>query len=453
MRNLNHILYFGVVGLVFAAAAFIRFRVAPLSAGPDVAQFWGFAEAFRIHGIDFYRFADASDPAFPFRFWEFVYPPFWLLILGAGLLAVPLSSAMANMVDAGWRIAEKTPIILSDLAIGGLLYWAVPGPRYVKLIFASLWLFSPAAWYNSSVFGQFDAIAAAFLLASVILVERGHDRWAFILAALAGLTKQDALIPAAVMVIALIKRLPRRQLLTDTGIMAGLAAVICVPFLYTGNIVEFARSVFFPGQVPGYQEPLMYAFNGFASLLTYFHIAFGWDTAGYFVYFVPVLVAAVIAIMVTVYLNRISYIRAALAGILVFIVLFYRINYQYLVMVIPLALLVAAITPYRSERIIALALALLPSGWLWMFNVSFWFTYLKPVSDWIVPIFDRLGLTRMDVPDYAFVSFSLALTLLALTYIIGTFLLWKLPLKSLVKEEKMTGEQIKLQASYFKLRT
>jgi hypothetical protein len=176
----------------------------------------------------------------------------------------------------------------------------------------------------------------------------------------------------------------------------------------------------------------MYAFNGFGSLLTYFHTAFGWDTSGYFIYFIPVLAAAVIATMVMVYLNKISYIRAALAGALVFIALFYRINYQYLMIVIPLALLAAAITPYRSERIAALVLALLPSAWLWMFNVSFWFTYLKPASDWIVPFFDSVRLTRMDVPDYAFVAFSMVLTLLALTYITGTFLFWKLPLRSLV---------------------
>ena len=49
------------MALVFLVAAFCRVWVAPFSAGPDVAQFWAFADVFRDHGLDFYRYADATD--------------------------------------------------------------------------------------------------------------------------------------------------------------------------------------------------------------------------------------------------------------------------------------------------------------------------------------------------------------------------------------------------------
>jgi hypothetical protein len=44
-----------LLGIVFALAAFIRVWAAPLSAGPDVNQFWAFAQTFQQYGLDFYR--------------------------------------------------------------------------------------------------------------------------------------------------------------------------------------------------------------------------------------------------------------------------------------------------------------------------------------------------------------------------------------------------------------
>jgi hypothetical protein len=107
MRKFGYVLHPLVLGLIFAAAAFIRFRVAPLSAGPDVAQFWSFTEVFRLYGLDFYRYAGATLEIFPFQYWAYVYPPVWLLILAVARLTVPLSSATDSMVDA---VPMKTPI-------------------------------------------------------------------------------------------------------------------------------------------------------------------------------------------------------------------------------------------------------------------------------------------------------------------------------------------------------
>ena len=273
-----------VLGIFTAGAAYIRFWAAPLSSGVDVPQFWAFAKVFQQHGLDFYRYADAQGDIFPTQGWGYVYPPIWLLLLRLALFAVPNSFASSDVVDSSWRLAEKTPIIAADLAIGILLFWAIPGGKLKKLFFAFLWLFHPTAWYNSAVFGQFDAIAAALLLLSVILLERGNDRWAFGIAALAVLTKQHVLIPVLMMAAVSIRKLGWKRLGQDAGIFAGVVAVFSIPFLVTGNIVPYVTSVVFPGQTPDYQTPLMYAFNGGASLLTYLHEALKWDTHGTFVY-------------------------------------------------------------------------------------------------------------------------------------------------------------------------
>ena len=178
--------------------------------------------------------------------WGFVYPPVWLLILRVALFFAPSSSATAVMVDPGWRFAMKIPIIAADLAIGLLLYWAVPGSKRRKLLFASLWLLHPTAWFESGVFGQFDAVAAAFLLACVIFLIKGKDRLAFLFAGLAVMTKQHTLIAIGMMIIVCTRYMNMRRLLTNCAITAGVIALFSLPFLLTGNFIAYAHSLFLP---------------------------------------------------------------------------------------------------------------------------------------------------------------------------------------------------------------
>ena len=109
-------------------------------------------------------------------------------------------SGVTLSLDPAWRLAIKMPIIAADLAIGLLLYWAVPGSKCRKLLFASLWLLHPTAWFESGVFGQFDAVAAAFLLTCVIFLMKGKDRLAFVFAGLAIMTKQHTAVAVAMIV-------------------------------------------------------------------------------------------------------------------------------------------------------------------------------------------------------------------------------------------------------------
>lgn len=413
--------------LVLAIAAFIRFWAAPISAGQDVAQFWAFAKIFQDHGLDFYRYADAKLDIFPYYGWSFCYPPIWLLILGLVLFFVPSSLVAGHTIDTSWRIAMKCPIIVADLAIGLLIYWAVPGSKLRKLLFASLWLFHPTAWYESAVFGQFDAIAAAFLLVSVIMLMKGKDILAFLFAGLAVMTKQHTFIPIAMMVVINARYMTKRRFLTNCAICVGTAILLSVPFLFTGNFYSYARSLFLPGSMPEYQTPLVFACSGIGSLLTYLHNVFGWDTSGLFVFTIPLLVITLIITAVLSYKKAITPLQGALVGFLVLISLLYRVNYQYLVIYIPLAILQASRTNYRSEKIFALLIALLPAVWIWLTNIPFWFNDHDPTYPWVVPILARVGLLERYLPDYAYVSFAVVLMCLSLTYVMLTFLRWRQP--------------------------
>ena len=435
------------LAIVLVIAASIRFMVAPLSPGPDVAQFWAFAKVFQTHGLDFYRYADVTLDIFPFKGWAFVYPPVWLLSLGLSLAAVPESFASPTVVDASWRLAAKTPIIVADLVVGVLLYWAVRGPRTRKLVFASLWLFHPTAWYESAVFGQFDAIAAAFLLASVLLFGKRMNKPAFLLAGLAFMTKQHTLMALTPVMAITVRRLSWRQFLRGFVMFLAVAMSLSIPFLLSDNLLSYARSVFLPSQEPNYQQPLVYAFSGTGSLLTYIHDVFGWETSGLLKLNLPVLGIALLAAVLLSYIRLDKLTESALAGFLLFVGLSYQVNYQYLVAYIPLAILTASNTTRTYERASALLLALLPSLWLWLFDVSFWFRYFQPSSDQVTPLLSLFGLTRYS-PDYVYVCFALVLMSLALTYVFITFAVapskrnWQRPPKAdcLCEEHLLTAQ-------------
>ncbi len=402
LSNKAKIFHVLAIGLVLALAAFIRYWAAPLSTGPDVAQFWAFAREFQLHGLDFYRYADASAETLPFQWWGFVYPPVWLLVLKGALLAAPSSSATSFMVDAGWRLAMKTPIILADLAIGVILYQAVSGSRLRRLVFACLWLLHPTSWYESAVFGQFDAIAAAFLLASLLMLERGRDKLAFLFAGLAVMTKQHTLLPLAMMWAISARRLGKRWLVHNSLIFLGVVVAMSIPFLLTGNLPSYARAVILPMQGVDYQEPLEFTFSGSGALVTYLHHVFGWENVGLLHLNSPVLVIALLAAIVLVYRRSVTLAQGALIGLLLFIAIFYRINYQYLVVYIPIALLAASRAHYRDEKIVTLALAMLPAAWLWLFNVSAWFVYMEPYNSWVRPLLAHIGPVQvMGVPACA----------------------------------------------------
>lgn len=429
MKNFTSYYHFFILGIFLAAAAYFRIWAAPLSAGPDVAQFWAFATVFHTNGLDFYRFAEAKLAIFPFSGWGYFYPPVWLLILGLCLLIIPDTHATELMVDPSWRLVMKSPIIAADLVIGCLIFWTVPGRKWLRLLFTGLWLFHPTAWFESAVFGQFDAIAAAFLLASIIALERGSNLWAFILAGLAVMTKQHTLLAVGLMIIALVRNIGWKPTLKYIGILCGLAVVISLPFLVTGNFVDYFRSIIFSASAPGYQYPIIYAFSGIGSSLTYIHNTWGWDTGGVFNYCIPALIISWLIAGVFVYRRKITPLRAALIGICLFVAIFYRINYQYLVIYIPLALMVAAKTDHWSERIISLILALAPLAWIWISDPAYWFTYLDPKDFEAFSNLEKAGLGRWGTPDYAYVILASGIMVLCLAYVVGAFLWWRRPLR------------------------
>ena len=417
-----------ILVFVLAVAAFLRIWAAKISSGPDVPQFWAFAKVFQAHGFDFYRYADAQLDIFPMKGWGFVYPPIWLLISRVSLFFAPHSQLInvgGNLIaDPAWRLAIKMPIIVADLAIGLLLYWGVPGSKRRKVLFASLWLLHPTAWFESGVFGQFDAVAAAFLLTCVILLMKGKDRLAFVFAGLAIMTKQHTALAVALIVIVCVRNMNFKRLLTNCAITTGVIAVISIPFIVTGNLIPYAHSIFIAGSPPGYQDPLVFAFSGLGALLTFLHNSFLWENTRLISLTLPLLIIAFIITAILSYKRWITPLQGALAGFLVFVAFYYRINYQYLIIYIPLALLLAASTKYKFERVFALVVAMLPAVWPWITNIPWWFHDTQPGYEWVPNMFRHIGLPQRYLPDWVNVVFAGVIMCTAIAYIVLAFTKW-----------------------------
>jgi len=76
------------------------------------------------------------------------------------------------------------------------------------------------------------------------------------------------------------------------AIAAAVVVGLSIPFLITGNVMPYLKAIVFPGQEPGYQYPLVFAFSGSGALLTYLHDTFGWETVGWLQINTYVLIAA-----------------------------------------------------------------------------------------------------------------------------------------------------------------
>lgn len=91
---------------------------------------------------------------------------------------VLFSQHLATVTTVGFNLVMKTPLILSDLAVGYLIYVVMMdrfNDRRKALIAMSLWLFCPVTIYMSSIGVQFDTMSALLLMLTIYYVRRG--RW------------------------------------------------------------------------------------------------------------------------------------------------------------------------------------------------------------------------------------------------------------------------------------
>lgn len=212
------------VWLVFSLAFFLRVGLSFLPGlAWDMGTFTAWSMALVSRGIPHFYGSLWCD-----------YPPGYLYILW---MIGHLYRLIHPVLDSNllYPLLIKFPPILADLGIGFVIYrWT---GRYLdskySLIATALFLFNPAIWLNSAIWGQADSVLVLWLLAAIYFLIHGEGKalWAGGgLLGLAILTKPQALLFLPLIGLWLWRRHSPRKSLFIVLATLGAMAILSLPF-------------------------------------------------------------------------------------------------------------------------------------------------------------------------------------------------------------------------------
>ncbi len=334
---------------VFSALA-VRLSVAPFTGHPwDVYVWIKSAEMFSSGFWNVYRVSEI--PSFPWGFYN--YPPVWLLVLTAAYVAVGGLSAGLNALV----LAIKAPIIAADLLVaywihrlGGLLGL---DRRKRDLVFAAYAL-NPLPVFVSGVWGMFDPLAVLFALLGIELLIRHRPVAAGLSIGIGAATK---IFPALLIPLGLfwIRREGRSSWRTEAvGFVTAATAVpiaASIPFLLT-DPTSYVEKLFMHAKNVGQFTywTLLAPLTGTAAASVISFVAF----------------ALAYVILLRKFSNDYSgpeslvYYSTAVIG--AFLATSVKVNVQYLLWFLPLALLVVMHGTRRAWKEIATAVVVLEAA-------------------------------------------------------------------------------------------
>lgn len=186
------------------------------------------------------------------------YPPFNAYIFWVfGTLAKHLS-----VFGTGALIyVLKLPANIFDMATSTLIYLFLRKRIDPKksLYAASLYLFNPATIFNTSIWGQYDAIYTFFLVLSLIFVIDSKPRLSAAVYGVALLTKPQSIALAPLIIYLIYKKYGWERFITSILAMASTVLVLIMPFTWD-DPVTFLFNIYSTGYA-GYQYTTINAFN------------------------------------------------------------------------------------------------------------------------------------------------------------------------------------------------
>ncbi len=407
--------------IVLGIGLFLRISIAPYSTGSDIPQFAGFADTFLRHGICFYKYVGAENwfsEKWPYP-WPYVYGPMWALMLS------PIRLFIGSPIEFGWRgstyyvyapmdwiVGVKAILIAFDTLSAILLYMILCRlkPGLWPLIGLALYYLNPMTIYISAIYGMFDQVALAFFLTSLLLLDK-RPFLSGVFLSLTLLTKHTFLYPAIML---LIRMILWRRWRAFTHYLLGLlvtSIVLLAPFFIgcPGSHMVFIDTVL-ESSSPGYTYPIVYSFNGVSSLATYLHDEYGYDTVWVIkIWYIPAIIL-LIALVVKTIKHKIDPITLSAIAYIVYTATYWRVNHQYLVPTIALAIIMAVTTNNKVVKTLALTTTLTIALWPIIFPTSWWLhAHIKQPNYQLIELIDKL--TLMVFEDKVYVIYSLTLTI------------------------------------------
>ena len=252
--------------LLLAIILAVAMRLVTAAAYPgyatDIACFKGWAAAVYNGGpANFYTSGIFAD-----------YPPGYMYVLYVlefirSLFSIDSGSALFTMII-------KLPSIIAEVVLA-LIAYKIAAKRQDKtfaLLGASFILFNPALFFNSSVWGQIDAVFVLFIVLALYYLKKENGILGALFFAIALLIKPQAIIFAPVVGLAYVYALFKKgshkkaivHLLGGTAVAAALVALAVLPFTGTQEpLWIFAK---YQGTIDHYQYASLNAFNLYAML-------------------------------------------------------------------------------------------------------------------------------------------------------------------------------------------
>lgn len=365
-----------VLGLI------LRMFLAPYSSGSDIPQFLGFANTLVKHGFCFYKYAYGDhwiEEKWPYP-WPYVYPPLWALVLAMLKIIVNgevhtfyINSTYFVKVSTNWILAIKTLLVLAD-TINTLLIYKLSK----KVGYAALYYLNPVIIYNSAIYGMFEPLCLVFFLLALFYNShyKYRERSSLILLGISVAIKQILAILLLATIFKDLKNKGVKKTFKNSIYMLIPIILSLIPFiiLCSSSLSYIIRCLFYP-YIISYVRPLCYSFNGISSLLTYIYDNYGIETLDIIrVWPMPFIFFSVLILWKTYHSNLGNYKYLPFYLMYAtFIATYWRVNYQYLVVLVVLGILALLEIKGMYKLIVLLFTVLYPSFWLTIFPIQFWF--------------------------------------------------------------------------------
>jgi Gpi18-like mannosyltransferase len=214
-----------------------------------------------VDTLDFTLWFQTAAESGPRLFYNLIwsdYPPLNVyLFWGFGSLAKALSLFGTPLIVYVIKLVPN----LFDTATAVLIFLFVRRRLDFKaaILATALYAFNPAVIFNTSVWGQFDAIYAFFLVLSLMLALASKPEFSAVTFALGLLTKPQSIALVPLLVFLIFRKNGWRRLLTSFLAAIATVFVVILPFEWA-NPVDFLGKIYF-GAYSGYAYTSVNAFN------------------------------------------------------------------------------------------------------------------------------------------------------------------------------------------------
>jgi dolichol-phosphate mannosyltransferase len=156
-----------------------------------------------------------------------------------------LLGAAADPMFVTGRVLLKAPSMLMDIVLGAVIFSAAR--RYGTgraLIAAAFYLFNPAVWYTSAVWGQVDAFHSFFLVLAVLALTQKRFTRAWMLLTVAVFFKLQSIMFVPLIAAVHVRTLGWRAALRGVLPAAVLAAAVTAPYVIATSFGAIYHSFF-----------------------------------------------------------------------------------------------------------------------------------------------------------------------------------------------------------------